>query len=169
MALQKKPWLGKNGEPVPEVDLRSMTEAWGANTWEEFLKTTVECPLRETLSGSQAVENLEDGYRDAYQEMLAHEEYPNLTQLVRSLIKRLTIREREVVYATFWQGKSQNEIAKALKVKRSVIRNYRDRALKKLGVLFVEKMLSANGSKQNEEGACPQDFTQKDIGKREAS
>lgn len=169
MVAEKKPWLGKNGERISDASLKDMTKTWGANTWEEFLKTTVERPLRETLSSPQTVENLEDGYRDVYQDMLAHNEFPNLTQVVRALIMKLTIREREVVYATFWEGKSQNEIAKTLKIKRSVVRNYRDRALKKLGVLFVEKLLSVNGSKRNLDEPCPQDFAQKNIGKREAS
>lgn len=128
------------------MELHEKAKTWGASTWEEFLSSTVDHRLQETLSEVKSIEELEDGYRANYQEIVSSAgSNPNLRRHVRSLLKRLTIRERLVIYSIFWQGKRQAEIARDLNIRRSSVRNYRDRALKKLGVLFVQNMMSPKG------------------------
>ena len=169
MATEQKTWNGNDGEQLSDAELREVSKTWTAGTWEEFLKTTVEHPLRETLSDSTAIENLEDAYKGIYQEMLQHADYPHLKHLVGTLMKRLTIREREVVYEIFWHGLSQQEVGNKLRIKKSAVRNYRDRALKKMGVLLVEKLLPTNGFDLRRVGGDPQTPAAKVLSRKVAS
>ncbi len=140
--MNRKPWMDQNGGVVSETELREMARSWGAEVWEDFLKNTIDHPLRESLAESAQFE-IGAARREDYQELLAKDEHPRLAEILVSLMDVLTIRERYVVHQIFWEGKGQHEIARDLRIARCAVRNYRDRALRKLGMGFIGRLLPA--------------------------
>ena len=169
MAKVEKSWTEKNGAVLSDSQLRERAKTWGPQTWERFLKETVDVPQTEILAESDTLENIASDSREHYQDMLSNDEFPNLNVFVGSLIRKLSIREHEVIHSVFWLGLTQGEIAKQLGVRKAVVRTYQNRALKKLGELFVEKFKNIGGLDPVERGGEIQDFTQKPIGRRRVS
>lgn len=140
MTMQQRPWMNKSGNNLSISELQESAKNWKPTIWEEFLKETVDVSLKETLLESMSIENFpfQPNQEDTNSIVDRH---PHLELFIRSSMKSLTIREYQVIYSIFWEGKTQCEIAKSLKITRSATRNYRDRSLKKLGALFIEKLM----------------------------
>ena len=91
--------------------------------------------------------------------MLSQEtDLPNLGAVIRSLLNRLSVRERKAIQALYWDGMSQREAARELRVSKTAVFEYRNRALRKLGSLFIEKLMIPKGlelkSKPSGQQAC---------------
>lgn len=166
---EKKPWLNENGVRRSDEEIRRLAEKWGDKTWEDFLKDTVEKPLSDTLIAGFDYETIEAKVRETYQGMVSTNFRPDLSGLVEMLLRHLTIRERKVIQEIFWFGKSQHEVAHELHLTRSAVRNYQNRALKKMGDFIVRNILVPKAYGSFNASACPQDFTQKTMGERRVS
>ena len=140
MTTDRKPWMVVDGNVAPTERLMDVAKSWSPEIWEDFLQTTVDKPLRESLVNHDCGEEVDQSALDAYQDMMTQVRHPHLESLVRVLMKKLTIREQSVLHAIFWDGKSQKEIAAQLRIGRSSVLNYRDRALKKLGAMFMARL-----------------------------
>ena len=169
MMNEKKPWLNENGDRRSEGEIRSLAEKWGDKTWEEFLKDTVEKPLKDTLINGLNYETIEAQVRETYQNMISIDSRPELSGLVDLLLRHLTIRERHVIQEMFWHGKSQHEVANELHLTRSAVRNYKNRALKKMGDVIVRNILVPKAYDSFKASACPQGFTENPMGERKVS
>lgn len=169
MMNEKKPWLDENGVRRSEGEIRSLAEKWGDKTWEEFLKDTVEKPLKDTLLKGLNYETIEAQVRETYQEMISTDFCPDLVGLVEMLINHLTIRERCVVHSLFWAGKSQSETAKELSLSKSSVRTYQNRALKKMGTLLIKNLMIRKASDSFSMDTGRHVFAQKHMGERRVS
>lgn len=169
MNARRKPWIDEQGQILKKNELEAISQKWSAKEWENFLSSTVDKPLQESLTETLTIENVKSELKEMYQNMLSQDEYPHLKEIVGSLLKKLTCREQQVIYQIFWEGHSQHEVAKSLGLKRSVIRNYRDQALRKLGVLFMSNILFIKRNTGLLKSACPYDSTQNSIDRRKAS
>lgn len=138
MRTRRKPWQGKDGRLLPNEKLKEIAREWGSEAWEEFLEGTVDVPLEEALLDGPASACLSDSDKATYQDLLDQKETPQLERMFRDLMNRLTIRERAVLVRLFWHGQTQAVVASELKVARGSVRNYRNRALKKIGGMMVE-------------------------------
>lgn len=165
MKNQQKPWLNSEGKRLSDKELLEAAKSWGGATWEEFLRSTVEGPLRENLiQDNSTMDQFNASYLQAYQDLLvADQTHPTLRTHIRSLVGKLTIRERTVIYGIFWEGKTQAELAQTLHIKRSAVRNYRDQALKKLGVQMIKKSLMVNSLTEEQEVDCPPVFATSNL------
>jgi DNA-directed RNA polymerase specialized sigma24 family protein len=143
MTNQHKPWLDSEGKQLSETEIMEAAKNWGGAIWEEFLTSTVEKPLHETLMEDERdMDQFTNSDRESYQELVAvNRAYRSLGTQVRSLVTKLTVKERTVILSIFWEGKSQRKIAKSLNLSRSSVKMFRDRALKKLGAQIVKKSL----------------------------
>ena len=164
----QKPWLDENGNVYSNEKLRVLKDGWNLETWEAFLKSDVEKACQEYLPDDPGfVENSQIGYSESYQDMASSERFPMLKEQVRAYLNRLTLKEQKIIQAIFWEGKSQRDIARELKVSRAAIFRTRDRALKKLGALFVDKFLSINSFNPSQGKGGHPILSQKPIGRGE--
>ena len=170
MKNQQKPWIKKDGDTFSDQELLEVTQQWGGDDWEDFLSSTVEKPLLETLPNDPGfIENCENNYRQAYQGMLAKSDHPNLKVAIQSILKNLTAPEQRVIYEFFWQGKSMRTMAREMGVSKWSIETYKSRALAKLGFLFLENF-SMKAKCSNSSKKLSDRFSgQKPIGKEEVS
>jgi RNA polymerase sigma factor (sigma-70 family) len=170
MKNQQKPWIKRDNENFSDQELLEITKNWSGEDWEEYLASTVEKPLLETLPNDPGfIENCESNYRQAYQMMLAKEDYPNLQMAIRTILKDLTTQEQKVIYGVFWQEKSLSTIARELKVSKGTVENYKTRALGKLGFFFLEKFALNTLNIKGLDKSYDRFFGRKPIGKEEVS
>ena len=59
MKKQKKhPWLNENGQQYPDPQLKIISQEWDEETWDNYLKATVDVPLQEVyLKHENDIEN----------------------------------------------------------------------------------------------------------------
>lgn len=170
MKNQQKPWIKKDGDTFSDQELLEVTQQWGGDDWEDFLSSTVEKPLLETLPDHpEFIENCTSNFSQTYQDMLAQNEYPNLQAAVQAILRNLTIREQRVIYELFWQEKSLRTVARELGIGKKAIEIYRARALAKMGRLFLEQFsLNVKSTKASKE-VSSRFRGQKPIGKEKVS
>lgn len=156
MKNPNRPWLNSEGKHLSDNELLKTVKTWGGATWEEFLVSTVEEPLQESLiQDGSSMDQFTSSCRTSYQDMVAADrDYPSLRIHIRALVTKLTFRERAIIYGIFWEGKTQTEIGKSLHISRSTVNKYRDQALKKLGVQMVKKSLMATKLKASRKSDC---------------
>jgi RNA polymerase sigma factor (sigma-70 family) len=164
-----KQWIDGSGNILSEADLKKVSSNWDARMWEEFLSSTVEKPLRESHLNRLEESSISDECKDTYQELLHHEEAPSFKLLVHGLLRCLTLREHKIIYGYFWEGKSQYELAKELKITRSTVRNYLERSLKKLGTQLLQKVSQRKGLIDQDAEHGPHESAQNYIGKKKVS
>jgi DNA-directed RNA polymerase specialized sigma subunit len=170
MKKQSTPWLDANGNFKTEDEIKNLSKTWKVDDWEEYLASTVEKPLLETLPNDPGfIENCESNYHQAYQKMLAKEDYPNLQLAIRTILKDLTTQEQKIIYGVFWQEKSLSTLARELKVSKGTVENYKSRALGKLGFFFLENFALNKLSTKGLEKSYDRFFGRKPIGKEEVS
>lgn len=168
MANERKPWLDSSGNPLSEEKIHEVSKSWPLETWRRYSES-LEAPLRETIPEDEhLIENLAVGYGEICKDASEAEDegrFSSLAAQLRVCMRSLSIRQERVVHDIFWQDKSQEEVARELKISRSAVRNYRDQALKKLGVLFIQNALALKVWKRKYQSACPPGSAEKYIGR----
>lgn len=141
MTKQRKPWLDDKGQLLTDTELKRAKDSWRAEDWDNYLKETVEKPLRELpVGGAEEVAQLSDRAPYDYNDLFEIDDRTFLSHTLEESMKKLTIRERAVLKGLFWEGLSQREIAKKLQISRSaVLFNYKQ-GLQKLGEHLVKKV-----------------------------
>jgi DNA-directed RNA polymerase specialized sigma subunit len=170
MKNQLKPWVKKDGDTFSDQELLEVTKNWSGEDWEEYLANTVEKPLLETLPDqSEFIENCVSNYSQAYQDMLAKNDCPNLQSAVRAILLNLTIREQRVIYELFWQEKSLRTVAREMGIGKKAVEIYKSRALSKMGCLFLDQLSPKPKSLNGSRGVSSRFRGQKPIGKEKVS
>ncbi len=106
MKARSTPWLGEDGNCKNDDELKGLSKNWSGEDREEYLASTVDKPLLETLPDqSEFIENCVSNYSQAYQDMLAKNDCPNLQSAVRAILLNLTIREQRAFMNFFGRKK----------------------------------------------------------------
>ena len=53
-------------------------------------------------------------------------------------VKKLSVKEKKIIFYLFWQNKQINEVAEIMNINRKTVRENRDRALAKIGKDLIE-------------------------------
>ena len=139
MTKQRKQWLDEKGQLLKGQELYEAKKSWKASDWEGYLKDSVEKPLREIpVGGPDEIALLSDRASEGYADLLEVEKSSFLSKKIEQGMKILTEREREVLYALFWEGLSQRGLAKSLELNRATVVVYQKRALEKLARYLIE-------------------------------
>ena len=137
MKREPKRWIDKNGECYGDAKLGHISKSWDLATWNYYLTSTVEEPLRETLVKSSFIEHCPDDTNDKIYPIISDvERFPDVSANLPKFIKKLSPRERAVIEDIFWNGYTLELIAKRLNISSRAVRTERDRALKKLRKLY---------------------------------
>ena len=57
---------------------------------------------------------------------------------LRVYVKKLSLKEKKIIYYLFWKKKQINEVANILQINRKTVRENRDKALAKIGKNLIE-------------------------------
>ncbi|MFK7826806.1 MAG: sigma-70 family RNA polymerase sigma factor [Oligoflexales bacterium] len=143
MTTEQKPWLDKNGEPLSDEKIMKIKDDWSLDTWEEFLTSQVEYARQESLLDSpDEIDTCQSGYTEIAGEFEAGDKFTFLHFQVKKYLRHLNQREKKIIRALFWEGLSQRELAEQYGLSRAAITGTRDRALKKLGSLLIDNILT---------------------------
>lgn len=139
MTKQRKPWLDDEGQLLTGKGLHDAKKSWKACDWEGYLKDSVERPLREIpVGGPEEVAQLSDRVKSGYHDLFESDEHTFLSRKIEQGMKKLTEREREILFALFWEGLSQRKLADSLKIARPTVVVHQKRALEKLARYLIE-------------------------------
>lgn len=137
----KFPWLDKHGFPLEEDELFAVSRSWGQKTWERYLdhfeKPRAEAVLLPRIYDRRASEMeysiFEDGINHADEE---------LTEVMSETLNLLNPKYKLILQLFFWEGKSERDIAKQLKIRQQSLHTLKKRALKEFKRLMEEAVVS---------------------------
>ena len=130
-SISTKPWLDQNGLPLCDSKLKLVSKRWDQKTWDEYL-SWFECPRRESLIKTSAYQEALDKMEESIFSLATSEESNNSKVCVDEFLAMLTPKQKIVIEMTYWQNKSEREIAKHLGVSRGTIRDIKKNALTKI-------------------------------------
>lgn len=96
------PWLDQNGKLFSDEKIKSISKDWSAETWEEFLKATVESELSQNevitpMYDSLCEEQTEAAWGSACR-------LPQTVQKeIHSAVRKLKERQRKIVRLHYWE------------------------------------------------------------------
>lgn len=165
MKVQVKPWTDERGRMLSEVDLKIRSRKWTPDIWESYLQT-----LEGKQSGRKYSSEIYDDYCGELVEsifsVVTNESDALTRNTIEEAIQKLSHRQAEVLRLIFWEGKSQNRIAKDWGVQQSSVFNLKQRALERLRK-SLEKMQGAVNSRlmKGEENSslAEHDYVRSDI------
>lgn len=146
---QKKPWANEDGSFKSTSEIKSLCQSWSIDVWEEYLKTIEISQKESPLATGESIEDLsENQYASLFVKLIGQKEYPHLARVTRAAIEALSVEQKKIILALYWENKSIAEISRHLGKARATIRVHRDRGLKFLSSLLlsgtVEKALKAS-------------------------
>lgn len=162
--ISGQPWLDPDGRIYSDDALREISKNWSAQMWERFLKETVECPQKEELITDLLLTDELDG--------IWLDEVPDnsdVSEKIRRLIRsHLTPRQQHVIRLTFWESKSERQIAKMLGVSRSTVVGLKKDSLNKLKRL-IENRLTVSPIGKRQKQNLPKGEIQNDCSSEDSS
>lgn len=106
---------------------------WTATDWEGHLKSFEKDQTEILLADPMGVEEL--GFQDFKEGvigMISEDAFSGFISVVEVLVKRLTPRQRDVIFMLFWERKSLREVASIFDIQKTSVQRARDRALANL-------------------------------------
>ena len=149
---QSKPWLSENGKMKSPDEIKKICKDWKPVIWEEYLQH-IEKPQKDLLFDNPLnSENFSQEDHDKHQESIDSViEYPMLKEKLVQGIKDLSIKQQTVLHEIYFEGKKLREVASKMNISTSSVADLRDRALKRLGSLYIENVvLLPNSSCESE-------------------
>ena len=126
-----KPWTDAKGRVLSDDELRTQSKSWSSDTWKEHLTT-----LESKSSGQFYKPEAYDGFFAELVEsiftVVTNENNSALKKKIQLAVSDLPQRQREVLELIFWEGKSQNQIAKTWGIQQSSVFSLKERALRNL-------------------------------------
>lgn len=136
---ENKPWLNERGEPLYLTELREISKSWDEKTWNAYLESQEhgrQEHLADDFNDLLRVHDREEAMRRYFEEEFGGppEELPETfdPNAVARALSELTHLEKEVFILTFWNGKTEREIAQCLEHSKSKIRRIYERAMQKM-------------------------------------
>lgn len=106
-----KPWLDSNGNILSDKKIKAISKEWSAETWEEFLNSTVDVEASEHESLTPKYEILCDEEKDNIWGSSCP--LPQAVQdEIRGSVRKLEERPRKIVRLHYWGNLSVREIGK---------------------------------------------------------
>ncbi|MBI2519475.1 MAG: sigma-70 family RNA polymerase sigma factor [Bdellovibrio sp.] len=139
----RKPWLGQNGLPLSDKELKLASRRWDLKTWEEYL-SWFDIQLKETQISPTIYNKIADNLEESIFALCSSNENSHAIASFNKFLSVLTPKQKIVIEMIFWQNKSEREIAKHLGVSRPAIQNIKKRALAQ-----IEQMI-----KNDDAGPC---------------
>lgn len=148
MKINKKiirPWIDKNGDLFSDKKIEELGQSWDLETWDQYLKETVEVGLKEQLVNPRKYDLMREN--PSYNDLSGSKSQPHgagtLSRKTRNQIhlmkQALSRRDRYIVHYFFWEGLSTSDIAFLLKMKSQIVRKRKKQILKKFKRLLEKQ------------------------------
>lgn len=130
---QQKPWLNDDGSIKSDAELREAGQNWPQSVWREYL-ATLEVGRREeyVLSSSEMDTFSAEGCAGLLFSMASEERHHLLKVALNACILELTPRQRDIVIARYWKGKTITEIASATGTSKQSVSKTMKKALSEI-------------------------------------
>ncbi len=141
--LEKKPWLDENGSMYPDSVIREIQKDWTPAIYDQFLKETIDVPLRETILDDPNQFNRlaeRNQYSTFYPEFDdGRIEVPaKAKDYLEIAINELDETEKRVINGIFYEELTQVEIADELGITQCTVHSILERALNNLREIILE-------------------------------
>lgn len=133
MKTHVKPWTDSKGRMLSDDNLRIKSKGWSAEIWEEYL-TTIEAKSSGRTYKPEIYEGFCEELMESIFSVVTNEDSSILKNKIEDAMSELPKRQQEVLQLLFWEGKSQNQIAKDWGVQQSSVFNLKERALNNLRI-----------------------------------
>lgn len=105
------PWLDQNGKTLPTEKIKLISKDWDSETWESFLKSTVDAEASGYEVTTPKYESLCEDQQDTM--WGSSEALPQAVQEeVRSAVRKLKERPKKIIRCHYWENLSVREIGK---------------------------------------------------------
>ena len=153
--VENQPWLNKDGSYKDEETIKAECKTWGPTGWEAYLTSIeVEPSEKEVIFENEDLsrELYSQKHKEIFEDCYSSRSFPELKVLLMKKVKELTHKQQKLIKATFWDQRSQVDLAEELDCSKASVSRMRDRALKRLAVLMLENVFelpNRNSQKAN--------------------
>jgi len=125
------PWLDDRGFLFSDTELKFISPAWNADTWEKYLKW-YESPLAESQIRPRQYQEIAERQSESIFGQAQEVADSPMQQLIRMTIEALPPRQRQIIELTYWEGLSERTIAFDLRITRNAVRKLKSKGLKRI-------------------------------------
>ena len=139
----KKPWLNPDGTLKSDEEIKLSSKNWSPSVWESYLKT-LEVDQEELLLDDPTFieEHSQEEHHTHSQNLPSLMELPALRKYLFKAVEELTPKQQEVLSYLFLEDLSLRGAGKKMGISAVAVIRIRDRALKSLGQIFVDRVTS---------------------------
>ena len=130
-----KPWLKKYGKMRPDSEIKKLSQNWDEETWDNYLKKTVEVSQKELpLKSASTSERYSDQQHEVFykNKRIDLKRNKTLKRVLNELVDMLPEKERSLIRMIYWQNLSVRKIADVMGVSRSTVMRWHKKTLDKL-------------------------------------
>lgn len=135
------PWLNEDKSMKSLEVLKTESQNWSFEIWEEYLRTIEIIGKEQTQSNQYIDRTALDSFVQYIADTPQSRQRPLLRKAVKEAIGSLTTKEFQVFQLLYKYNYSPIQAAKELSVQRGSITNYRDRIFKKVKNAVLDKQI----------------------------
>ncbi len=131
------PWNDAHGQLLTDLELKKVSAAWDAETWERFLASTVDRDMSDNESVCDDYEfNLEEELPEPI--WVQSSDLPEVVhRAIHAAIRSLTERQRSVVRGIYFHSCSHGRVARNLRIARQTVSETKIISLKEIKRLLA--------------------------------
>jgi len=157
-SISSQPWLTPEGRLYSDEILKQISKSWSLDTWEEFLKETVDKPLKEIPVTKQQLDRFDGNVVKEFWEKICNPEFDDeISSYVRRVIRdHLTPKQQHLIRLIFWEGYSESRVAECMSLSRNTVPGLKREILSKLKRLLERhpRISTLNREPQQEGVQC---------------
>ncbi len=150
-----KPWRDDSGKLRSDEIIRVMASQWPPSTWEAFLADTElgenmekdaenEVPIGDPTGDERF--STDNSLKTLLSDLnIRH--FPQIAQVLRAIISKLSPAQRAVVRLYFWEGLTQVQVGEKVGITQQTVSTHLDRAIVKIRSQLLEAIKNDVASK----------------------
>lgn len=156
-----QPWLTPEGRLYSDEILQQISKSWSLDTWEEFLKETVDKPLKEIPITKQELDRFDESVVKEFWDKICNSQFDDeVSAYVRRVIRdHLTPKQQQLVRLIFWEGYSLKQCAECMALSKSTVYGSKQDILKKLKRLLERHPNVSPLSRESQQEGDPSEPT----------
>lgn len=158
-SISLKPWLHSDGSMLSDTEIKTVSQRWSAEVWEEFLLATVDKDHQKDFPIPVPYADLE-AHSATLWEGTASDRMDEVAVGLRRICRdSLTPQQQHIIRGIYWENQSERKIAKNLGVVRTTVQSQKGRALGKIKKQVITEKLLSGGRQKNAIQKSDQELT----------
>lgn len=128
----QKSWLDNNGQMLTDENLKEVSKSWSAETWEQFLSSTVD---RDMSSLETTVDNFEELLEQTSEGIAwgSSSKLPiAISRRIQEAMRLLTKQQKQILQLHFWGEMSERQIAQYMEISQQTVHVSKKSSLSKI-------------------------------------